>query len=883
MVLKTIPIGVGLSIAEGVKFINDAIEAAEQAKIDSTTAISTSTSANQTANTALNNSESTQTQLDTVIIESGTSDAETLEARTNVAGKSFNVLTNRLDDIEKRDVDVTWFGASGSDQKTTGSISSGSTSLVVFDAIDFKVGQGIKIKSAGDGSTLEVASLQITSDVTTDGNAVVSLDGVSTNIAVVTGETAIQVADKIRATSFAGWTTGGTAGTDTVTFTANNHGDKQDATYTDNGTGATGTTTTTTQGVSVDLVTEITAISGTTVTVADSAFTTVSNVTISHEDSTAIQSAIDFAMTYSIEELFTPPGYYNTQTLTSADKVTFVGDNVTFSNSSYKTESLNKHSSHLADIAKDRGINAKRKQLVGDGVVDDSIALQNIINEMNTDIISSGFLTQSILLVPSGRYKITKQIILPPFVKLKSMGFVIFETYVENNSAFWVTPSSTDPDFYAIMNKQQWFRSPLINGVDGGFLFINKLDKTTSKSTAIEFGSRSNLGATRPLSRYSVMDVATQDYDVGFKMNRFNHYIGSFTRIHLELNNTGVVFGDEGFNVEDSGENFHFSDSIFAVSDTAFSWLSDGFDCRFINCSFDFLQRVFHLKRTYKNITVIGGHIENIGNRRDESIMTGGVLVVENVPTGDTVVAVSIIGTSFYSNNKTKMFKASRPSIVKLSLNSLQYRTLDVDTAYVNAFLVDPNIRLVNYDLSFQGKHILPSINVNFNRNPYFLNDADTIAGGSLVTSPPAGYTATGGNITSNKIVSTEGLEGGKSLEIIGSSTSAWFAVTTTDKIPVRAGEYVITTLALKSANLTSINTTAAIKFYGSDNILLETTNGFIGKEYLTNGVWSYPNVAHGGVAPIGASSYTVEYLVSSAGLNGVPCYMSGLYTTVLK
>jgi len=57
-------------------------------------------------------------------------------------------------------------------------------------------------------------------------------------------------------------------------------------------------------------------------------------------------------MTYSIEELFTPPGYYNTQTLTSADKVTFVGDNVTFSNSSYETESLNKHASHLAEKSK---------------------------------------------------------------------------------------------------------------------------------------------------------------------------------------------------------------------------------------------------------------------------------------------------------------------------------------------------------------------------------------------------------------------------------------------------------------------------------------------------------------------------------------------------
>jgi len=53
MVLKTIPIGVGLSIVEGVKFINDAIEAAERAETKSDNAVSTSTSANQTANTAL--------------------------------------------------------------------------------------------------------------------------------------------------------------------------------------------------------------------------------------------------------------------------------------------------------------------------------------------------------------------------------------------------------------------------------------------------------------------------------------------------------------------------------------------------------------------------------------------------------------------------------------------------------------------------------------------------------------------------------------------------------------------------------------------------------------------------------------------------------------
>lgn len=91
MVLKIIPTGVGFPIYKGVEYINEAIKASERSESKSDDAVSTSTSANQTANTALNNSESTQNQLDTVIIESGTSDAEVLQARG-----PYNVLNDRL-------------------------------------------------------------------------------------------------------------------------------------------------------------------------------------------------------------------------------------------------------------------------------------------------------------------------------------------------------------------------------------------------------------------------------------------------------------------------------------------------------------------------------------------------------------------------------------------------------------------------------------------------------------------------------------------------------------------------------------------------------------------------------------------------------------------
>ncbi|WP_226035587.1 hypothetical protein [Aquibacillus saliphilus] len=109
-----------------------------------------------------------------------------------------------------------------------------------------------------DDGMAEVASLDLSGTVTTAGNVTVTLDGVSTNIAVALNDTAAMVADKIRATVFTGWTTGGTSGTANVTFTSDTNGVKTDATYSvGTSAGVTGIMTTTTQGVNADTAIEI--------------------------------------------------------------------------------------------------------------------------------------------------------------------------------------------------------------------------------------------------------------------------------------------------------------------------------------------------------------------------------------------------------------------------------------------------------------------------------------------------------------------------------------------------------------------------------------------------------------------------------------------------
>jgi hypothetical protein len=89
----------------------------------------------------------------------------------------------------------------------------------------------------------EIASVKFDTGASTSGNITITLNGTSQNVAVAAGDDATAVATKVRETSFAGWTTGGSGAT--VTFTANKVGAKSATTFTD--TGSTGVTATITR------------------------------------------------------------------------------------------------------------------------------------------------------------------------------------------------------------------------------------------------------------------------------------------------------------------------------------------------------------------------------------------------------------------------------------------------------------------------------------------------------------------------------------------------------------------------------------------------------------------------------------------------------------
>jgi hypothetical protein len=231
-------------------------------------------------------------------------DLGTLPNFRSFDGDLITKITNEFTD---RLVNVKWFGASGSSQTTGGTMSPSSNQITLNSIIDFQVGQGIAIRT--DTGVAQVTSLQITAGATASNNLTVTIGGCPCLVAVLAGDTSIQVADKIRAISVPRFIIGGTSGTDTITFTAKNNGVNPTPTITPGSTGVTGTMTVTTAGTRDSIfVSKITAINGNVATLRDNAPTTISNMMVKHDDTEAINSTIS-SVGY-LGEIFFPKGTY---------------------------------------------------------------------------------------------------------------------------------------------------------------------------------------------------------------------------------------------------------------------------------------------------------------------------------------------------------------------------------------------------------------------------------------------------------------------------------------------------------------------------------------------------------------------------------------------
>ena len=348
------------------------------------------------------------------------------------------------------------------------------------------------------------------------------------------------------------------------------------------------------------------------------------------------------------------------------------------------------NSTLIAELV-DYQINIKQFGAKGDGLTNDSIAIQKAINYLTNIILNSDYATNNTIYIPGGKYKIQNQIILSPFIKLKTIGYAVFESYVSNDSTLFIKPDADYID--TIGNRQDWFRGPIIDG-SSGLMFKYMGNKDTDNAICIEIGSRDNLGVGKGISRFSMREFRIWNFDTSILFNTYNTYCSEINRVHMEQNNIGVKYGNTT-NLSNSGEKFTYNECIFAGCKKCIEWIASGFYSYFNNCNFDFNTCVFYTNNYQGDhfINVENGHIEAIGIDNNNSDTPSGIFDGTFADTSTFIIN----GNYIYPTKIDKLFKNKGNSNPFLIFTNNKFRFQLSDFGKDNYKLADENITIFEW------------------------------------------------------------------------------------------------------------------------------------------------------------------------------------------
>lgn len=207
-------------------------------------------------------------------------------------------------------IDVTNYNASLSDVETTGTITTGTNSLVVASATSWAVGQGITVGKKAiltltltSTASLGAFNLALPQCTTCNSGTAPRYQIYSFNTAG--GETASALAATIRAYTFDGWVASG-SGADII-FTSRTIGERPIGVgY---GSATVSNSWVINEAGSIVVASTITAISGTTFTLAGNASASITNGVVCHREDAAISAAL--AASAEEDIIYLPAGIYN--------------------------------------------------------------------------------------------------------------------------------------------------------------------------------------------------------------------------------------------------------------------------------------------------------------------------------------------------------------------------------------------------------------------------------------------------------------------------------------------------------------------------------------------------------------------------------------------
>ena len=290
-----------------------------------------------------------------------------------------------------------------------------------------------------------------------------------------------------------------------------------------------------------------------------------------------------------------------------------------------KYPKLSIEGSNVIDSSFEYG-DVRRYGAKGDGVTDDTQAIQMAINVLAEDRINrrdaSGY---NLLIIPAGKYKITKTIQVRSYVKIKTTGFVVFESYVEDGATFYFSGISTDGTLANNSPSKPYLRGKWFDGSSGAFLQYKGTDKTNSIGIKIGFEGTDSSSPAIITSYWTIEDLFLEGFGTGLHLGSFSFYLGRFVNCNFEYCDTNIVVGSDTGVVYNSGENITFEKCIFGNSSYLVRWDVYAMELTFLNCSIDYIGCVFYDNTEGKEfegqheITIIGGNIEGIGEKLESA------------------------------------------------------------------------------------------------------------------------------------------------------------------------------------------------------------------------------------------------------------------------
>ena len=495
------------------------------------------------------------------------------------------------------------------------------------------------------------------------------------------------------------------------------------------------------------------------------------------------------------------------------------------------------------------------------GETDSSLIIQKALDFINNRWINEKYDINTIVF--NGTYLINNTLEMSPFARLTGDGYTIFKTDI--SPVIWIHyPNGTIPSSF-IGTKQQYQYANLID-FPKGCLFKN-IDGDL-QNTCIEIGEHSDLTYTHNVSRFKLSNFAIQNYDIGILHNPFNVYMCNYERLHIELNNIGVKFGNHSTIGVNSGEHMLFDNCLIAGCNYAFMYETSGFDLEVVNSSFDFNKYIVSdpYAKGYHRISFSTSHIEgneyflgtigypsiiNIINNtiytRVEENKNYQFMTLDDIDSSVTSGAISdmALNNCYLKNNKIGY------PVVSTTSNPVDM----VNLSYMNVFDIDNYCQSNIEKLQITKGNILEGLFDSLTDGDVDISTNATLSNGKLKVGYNAWLKTTGKIVTDNYLYS-----GHKSLEFykFNDGTSQSALNVETNLIPVKKTYYTASYITYNKKTGGSIT----FYFYDKDGNELSHTNGYVYHPYLptTNNTWYITTHTQKVVVPLNATYFKVAF-----------------------